>query len=342
MLSALIRRRGRVLLGLVALVGVLLVVAVVALGGSADVVVYNGRSQYGDEPAFTAWEKQTGKKLELRPGSAPELYERLKSEGSDTPADLLVTTDLANLWRAKEAGLLEKVSTPTLEHNVPRDLRDPGEQWWGISQRMRVPMRSTERVGADAITTYSDLGKPEFKGKLCLRTSNNEYNQSFVADQIAKQGMDRTRGMLERWMANGPQIYGSDVDVLEAIAAGRCDVGLTNHYYLGRILKDDPDFPVTPAWPDQDGAGAHTNLSGVGLVKGAEHRADAIKLMEYLTSPPAQRVIASNSEFAANPVVPPAEHIRDWAGVKRDPIDVERAGELLPDAIKLMQQVGWK
>src|SRR5919206_5117883 len=128
MLSALIRRRGRVLLGLVALVAVLLVAAVVALGGSADVVVYNGRSQYGDEPAFRAWEKQTGKKLELRPGSAPELFERLKSEGADTPADLLVTTDLANLWRAKEAGLLEPVTTPVLERQGPAELRDPDDE----------------------------------------------------------------------------------------------------------------------------------------------------------------------------------------------------------------------
>ena len=342
MLNALIRRRGRVLIGVVALVAVLLVAAVVALGGSADVVVYNGRSQYGDEPAFTSWEKQTGKKLELRPGSAPELFERLRSEGSDTPADLLVTTDLANLWRAKEAGLLEKVSTPALEANVPSQLRDPDDEWWGISQRIRTPMRSTERVSETAIKTYGDLGKPQFRGKLCLRTSNNEYNQSLVADQIGKRGLAKTRSLLQSWMNNEPQIYGSDVDVLEAIAAGRCDAGLTNHYYLGRILKDKPDFPVAPAWPDQDGAGAHTNLSGVALVKGAEHRADAIKLMEYLTSPPAQEVIASNSELAANPKVPPAEHIRAWADVKRDPIDVERAGALLPQAIKLMQQVGWK
>src|SRR5919199_148553 len=166
MLSALIRRRGRVLLASAVLLAVLLVAAVVALGGSADVVVYNGRSQYGDEPAFKAWEQQTGKKLELRPGSAPELFERLKSEGSDTPADLLVTTDLANLWRAKEAGLLEPVSTPTLRRNVPARFRDPDNEWWGLSLRIRTPMRSTERVPADAIKTYADLGDPRFKGRL--------------------------------------------------------------------------------------------------------------------------------------------------------------------------------
>jgi iron(III) transport system substrate-binding protein len=203
-------------------------------------------------------------------------------------------------------------------------------------------MRSTERVAEDAITSYEDLGKRRLRGRLCLRTSNNEYNQSFVADRIAKRGAADTEKLLRSWMANEPQILGSDVDVLEAIAAGRCDAGLTNHYYLGRILEEDADFPVAPAWPDQDGAGAHTNLSGAGLVKGSAHRPDAVSLMEHLTTPAAQEEIVANSELAANASVPPPEHIRDWADVKRDPIDVERAGALLPDAIALMQKVGWK
>jgi iron(III) transport system substrate-binding protein len=334
--------RRTILIGSAVLIVVLAGLAVLAFRGGADVVVYNGRSQYGDEESFKRWEDATGKKLELRGGTAPELFERLQSEGDDTPADLLVTTDLANLWRAKEAGLLEPVTTAALEKNVPEAFRDPDHEWWGLSLRIRTPMRSTERVDADAIDDYDDLGNPEFKGKLCLRTSNNEYNQSFVADRIAKYGLEDTRKLLESWMANDPQILGSDVDVLEAIAGDRCDVGLTNHYYLGRILKDDPDFPVAPAWPDQDGRGAHTNLSGVGLVKGTEHRADAISLMEHLTDTDAQELITENSEFAVNPKVPPAPHLADWANVKEDPIDVAKAGKLLPDAVKLMQEVGWK
>ena len=342
MLSALFRRRRRLVGGVAVIVAVLLGAAVVALGGSADVVVYNGRSQYGDEAAFSAWEERTGKALELRAGSAPELFERLRSEGAETPADLLVTTDLANLWRAKQAGMLEPVSTPALERQVPRDFRDGEGEWWGLSLRIRTPMRSTERVAEDAVRTYADLGSRRFRGRLCLRTSNNEYNQSLVADRLAKHGKGATERLLRAWMANEPQILGSDVDVLEAIEAGRCDVGLTNHYYLGRILEEQPEFPVAPAWADQDGAGAHTNLSGVGLVSGTDHRADAVSLMEHLTSPPAQEQIAANSEFAANASVPPPAHIRDWAGVKRDPIDVERAGKLLPEAVELMQQVGWR
>lgn len=313
----------------------------VALRGEADVVVYNGRSQYGDEQAFAAFESQSGLALQLRGGSAPELFERLNSEGGETPADLLVTTDLANLWRAKEAGLLEAVDSPTLVERVPAELRDPDGNFWAVSLRIRTMMRSTERVAEDDLETYEDLGDARWKGRLCLRTSTSEYNQSLVADMLAKRGPEATERMLRAWMANEPLILGSDVDVLDAIAADRCDVGLTNHYYLARALKEDPAFPVAPAWADQDGAGVHTNLSGMGLVRGSEHRADAIRLMEHLVAPEAQRAIVENGEFAANATVPPPEHIREWAGVKKDPIDVERAGRLLPEAVALMQEIGW-
>jgi len=328
----------------IAVVGVIaaLAVAAFALGGGADIVVYNGRSQYGDEAVFTQFEKETGLKVELRGGTAPELYERLRSEGSDTPADLLVTTDLANLWRAKESGLLAPVDTPALRDHIPEQYRDGDNEWWGLSTRIRTPMRSTERVPENAVRSYADLGDPRFKGRLCLRTSNNEYNQSLVADRIAKDGAEATEKLLRAWMANDPLVLGSDVDVLNAIKGDKCDVGLTNHYYLGRILKDDPDFPVAPAWPDQQGRGAHTNLSGVGLVKGATHRANAIRLMEYLTGPEAQRGIVANSEFAANPDVPPAPHLSAWADVKTDPIDVAKAGADLDEAVAMMQRVGWK
>ena len=328
------RRRLGLLAAAVLVVIAGLGVAAFALAGSADIVVYNGRSQYGDEQAFKAFEEETGLDVELRGGTAPELFERLRREGDATDADLLVTTDLANLWRADEAGLLEPVE---LDSNV--ELHAADGAWWGISTRLRVPMRSTERVEEGAVTSYEDLGDPQLRGRLCLRTSNNEYNQSWVADRIAKHGEADTEKLLESIMANEPKILGSDVDVLEAIAAGDCDVGLTNHYYLARELKDDPDFPVAPVWPEE---GAHTNVSGVGLVKGSEHRADAVRLMEFLTGREAQAAIVENGEFAANPDVPPAEHIRDWADVELDPIDVERAGPNLAAAVELMQRVGWQ
>ncbi len=335
--------RWRLVAAAVAVAIGLLALSMAALGRDADVVVYNGRSQYGDEQAFKAFEAQTGLAVELRGGTAPELYERLRREGDATDADLLVTTDLANLWRATEAGLLEPVATDALSRQVAPELHDPDGAWWGISTRLRVPMRSTERVDEGAIESYEDLGDPQFRGRLCLRTSNNEYNQSFVADRIAKHGAAETEELLRSWMANEPQILGSDVDVLKAIAAGRCDVGLTNHYYLERELAEDPDFPVAPVWADQQGRGTHVNLSGFGVVRGSDRSEEARELIRFLREPAQQEVFARNNhEFPAVSGASPPPEIERFGDFKRDPIDVDRAGPLLDDALRLMDEVGWK
>ena len=196
----------------------------------------------------------------------------------------------------------------------------------------------------DAVTSYEDLGDPQWKGRLCLRTSNNEYNQSLVADMLAKRGPEQTRALLESWMANEPRILGSDVDVLEAIAAGRCDVGLTNHYYLARDPRRRPRLPgrARVAGPGRRRR-ARQPLRRRARARAREHRADAIALIEHLTAPQAPGGDRrTNGEFAVNPDVPPAAHIADWADVKLDPIDVGEAGALLPEAVALMQDVGWK
>jgi iron(III) transport system substrate-binding protein len=305
-------------------------------------VVYNGRSHTGGDQVFRDFEQRTGVEIELRGGTSPELFERLRREGADTPADLLVTVDLANLWRAEQAGLLQGVTSTTLQAQVPERLHDTGGAWWALSTRMRVPVVSTERVPTGAVTSYADLGNPKYQGRSCLRTSNNEYNQSLVADMIVKRGREATTQLLRSWMANNPKILSSDGELLAVMAAGDCDVGLSNHYYLARALKDNPDFPVAPAWPDQNGAGAHTNVSGVGVVRGSDAVPTAVALMEWLTSPPAQTEIVSRGEFAANADVPPPAQFRDWANVKTDPIDVEQAGPRLGEAVALMLEVGWK
>jgi iron(III) transport system substrate-binding protein len=205
-------------------------------------------------------------------------------------------------------------------------------------------MRSTERLPeSEAPDTYEALGDPRFAGRVCLRTSDSVYNSSFVADQIAKRGRDETERMLEAWMANDPRILGSDVDVLEAIDAGRCDIGLTNHYYLGRILADDPEFPVAPVWAEQDGRGTHVNLSGVGIARYADDVEAAQELIEYLASAEAQELFAeTNSEFPANADADLPPQIAEWRGFKLDPIDVTRGAELQDDAVDLMNDVGWR
>ena len=326
----------------VALVAVVVGVAVVTASPDADLTVYTARSHYGEEAPFEAFSERTDLEVELFGGSASELYERITSEGDRTRADLLITVDAANLWRAKEAGILAPVDSPELESNVPEDLRDPDGTWFGLTVRARTIMRSTERVGEDDLANYTDLGDPRWKGRLCLRSGTSEYNVSFVADRLAKDGEGETERMLRSWMANDPEILGSDVDVLEAIASGRCDVGLTNTYYLGRELEEDPDFPVAPIFADQDGRGTHLNLSGVGLVAASKHRADAIALMEFLTEPEQQQQLAGhNHEFAVGEGIEPTPEIAQFGDFKRDPIDVERAGARLDDALALMTEVGW-
>jgi iron(III) transport system substrate-binding protein len=342
MLTRLIRLRWP--LPVIALVAVVLIVAVAAAtaGGEGDaLVVYNGRSHYGDEDVFAAFEESTGIDVELRGGTGPELFERLRSEGDDTPADVLVTTDLANLWRAEEAGLLQGVTTPELEGNVPAELHDDDGAWWALTTRLRVPVVSTARVDPATVTGYESLGDPQFAGHTCLRTSANEYNQSLVADMLAKRGEEATEELLRSWMANEPTIVTSDSELLAAIDAGECDLGLTNHYYLARALEQSPDLRVAPAWPDQDGAGAHANVSGAGVVASTDRRDDAVALLEYLTSPEAQAGFTAGGEFAADPDVPPAEHVSDWAGVVTDPIAVDEVGPLLDEAAQLMLDVGW-
>ncbi len=236
---------GGVVLLVAAFVGVVL-----ATSGSSseELVLYSARSHYGEEEPFERFARETGTDLTLRGGSASELYERLRSEGENTPADVLITVDAANLWRAQEAGIV----------------RLRGSRSRCAPARSCAPPSASEE---DEVTTYEGLGDPRWKGRLCLRSGTSEYNVSFVADRLAKDGPEATERMLRRWMANDPEILGSDVDVLNAIADGDCDVGLTNSYYLGRELDEDPDFPVAPVWADQDGRGTHVNLSGLGVVR---------------------------------------------------------------------------
>jgi iron(III) transport system substrate-binding protein len=320
---------GGALLLVLALVGVVLATS----GSSSDALdIYSARSHYGEEQPFEDFADETGTDLSLRGGSATELYERIEAEGEDTPADVLITVDAANLWRATEAGILEPLESPELDRLVPEDLRDPGGHWYGLALRARTIMRSSERVGPDDVTTYAGLGDSRWEGRLCLRSGTSEYNVSFVADRLAKDGPEATEEMLRSWMENDPEIVGSDVDVLEKIADGDCDVGLTNHYYLAREKEEDPDFPVEPVWADQDGRGTHVNLSGMGVVRGSDRADDAQELIEFLVSPEQQQVFADNNhEF------PVSEELEFEA----DPIDVERAGARLDDALNLMDEVGW-
>ena len=314
-----------------------------AAGPAGEVVVYSARIESLIKPMFDAFTAQTGIQVKYFTAGEKELFERLQSEGVNTPADVFMTVDVGNLWIAEQAGLLQGIDSEVVDKNIPSHLRAKDNAWVGLSVRARPIMYSTERVKPGELSTYEALGDPKWHGKLCLRTSKKVYTQSLVAAMLKALGEERTEGIVRRWMANQPRIFDSDSKLLEAIAAGQCDVGITNTYYLAALLAKDPKFPVAVFWPNQGDRGVHINISGAGVTKHAKHRDHAIKLIEFLSSAETQNLYVDvNYEYPANPAVTPNTLITAWGEFKADTMDVAAAGELQTAAVKLMDRVGYK
>jgi iron(III) transport system substrate-binding protein len=309
----------------------------------AEVNVYSSRSHYGSEPAMEAFTKKTGIAINSFGGSDHEIFERLRAEGDRTQADVLITVDAGNLWNAARNGLLAPVESAALIANIPAHLRDAEGRWFGLTVRARTIMYDTARVKPAELSTYEALGAPQWKGRLCLRTSNYIYNQSLLAAWIKRYGEPKVEQIVRGWVANQPILINGDTKILEAIAAGQCDVGITNTYYLARLIHKDPKFPVAPFWADQQGAGTHVNISGAGVTAHAKRRENAIKFIEYLSSVEAQNLIAdSNFEYPANPKVKPNDILLRWGTFKADDVNVAAAGEFQAAATRLADRAGYK
>jgi iron(III) transport system substrate-binding protein len=307
-----------------------------------EVVVYSAR-HYGNEAALDAFTKKTGVQVKVFNGQTGELFERLKAEGDRSPADVLLTVDAGNLWNAARAGLLSKVDSPELLSNIPAHLRDPEQRWFGLTVRARTIMYNVNRVKPAELSTYEALGDPKWKGRLCLRNSSHIYNQSLLATMIKRHGEAKTEAIVRGWVANTPTLINGDTKILEAIAAGQCDVGVTNTYYLGRILAKNPAFPVAAFWANQGTTGTHVNISGAGVTAHAPHRANAVKLIEFLATPEAQQMFADLSlEFPANPQASVNPVIAKWGKFKQDDINVAAAGESQAAGVKLADRAGYK
>jgi iron(III) transport system substrate-binding protein len=307
-----------------------------------EVVVYSAR-HYGQEAAFDAFTKKTGIAVKVLTGQTGELFERLKAEGERTPADVLVTVDAGNLWNAARAGLLSKVDSPELIASIPAHLRDPEQRWFGLTVRARTIMYSTKKVTPAELSTYEALGDPKWKGRICLRTSSYIYNQSMLATLIKRHGEPRTEEIVRGWVANQPTLISGDTKILESIAAGQCDVGVTNHYYLARLVAKDAAFPVAPFWANQATTGTHVNVSGAGITAHAKNRGNAVKFLEFLASPEAQQMFADLSfEYPANPQAAVNTIVARWGKFKQDDINVASAGELQAAAVKLADRAGYK
>jgi iron(III) transport system substrate-binding protein len=308
-----------------------------------ELVVYSARIESFIKPLFDDYSKEGGVKIKFITAEAGPLLQRLKAEGKNTPADLLITVDAGNLWQAKQEGLLQPVTSRTLQENVPSHLRDPDNQWFGLSVRARTVAYSTRRVKPSDLSTYQDLADPRWKGRLCLRTSKKVYNQSLVAMLIAEMGEAEAEKVVKGWVANlAVPVFSSDVQVLEAIAAGQCDVGLVNTYYFGSLLRNQPDLPVALFWPNQATTGVHVNISGAGITRYAKHPAAAKALLEWLSSDKAQGIFASsNMEYPVNPRTAADPGVAAWGSFKQNTVNVSRAGELQAIAIRLMDRAGY-
>jgi len=304
------------------------------------VTVYTGR-HYGIEPVFEEFTASTGIEVRFTTGSDPELRERLAAEGANTPADLIMTADAANIELAAAAGLLSPVDSELLREAIPEELRAADGTWFSLSRRLRVIMTSKDRVANPPIT-YAAVGDPQWKGRLCLRPSTHPYTQSLVAGLINNIGESATRKIVDSWVANDPLYINSDTDILKAIANGDCDVALTNSYYLGRLLTEEPTFPVNLTWPDQDGFGAHLNVSAAAVTAAAANRAEAIELLEWLATDGQKTFSDANNEFPANPTVKPGDVIAGFGAFLADTKSVRELGRLNPRAVELLSAAGYK
>jgi len=311
---------------------------------ASTLTVYSERVEHLIKPLFDEYTAQTGVSIRYITDGAGPLITRLANEGEATPADLLITVDAGNLWQAAEMGLLRSIDSPILEENVPAHLQSGDNQWFGLSARARTIVYSTERVKPEELSTYEALGDEKWKGRLCLRTSKKVYNQSLVATMINTLGVEATEAIVKSWVANlATEPYSNDTVAMEAVIAGQCDLTLVNTYYFGRMQAEKPDVPLAIFWPNQDDRGVHVNISGAGVTKHAKHPQEAQKLLEWLSTEEAQYKFAeANQEYPVNPKSKPSPLVQAWGTFKADLVNVEAAGRLQAEAVKLMDRAGYR
>jgi iron(III) transport system substrate-binding protein len=309
-----------------------------------EVVVYSARNEQLIKPLFDAYTKETGTEITFITDKAGPLLQRLKAEGKNTRADLLITVDAGNLWHAAREGVLQRVDSKTLQANIPAHLRDPDNQWFGLSLRSRTIVYSTERVKSEELSTYESLGEPQWKDRLLLRTSKKVYNQSLVAMLIAEYGEEKAEGIVRSWVNNlATKPFSNDTKVMKGILAGQGDVGIVNTYYFGRLLKKNPDLKLALFWPNQNSTGVHVNVSGAGVTKYAKHPQAAIKLLEWLSSEKAQNLFADvNMEYPVNQNVKAHPYVAAWGEFKASEQNLANAGKLQKQAIQLMDRADYR
>ncbi|TGN39381.1 Fe(3+) ABC transporter substrate-binding protein [Marinobacter confluentis] len=315
-----------------------------------EVNLYSARHYDSDQAIYDAFTEETGIEVNLIEGKSDALIERIKREGVASPADVLITVDAGNLWRADQEGIFQPVESETLNSRLPDSLRHPEGHWFGFSQRLRVIYYDRSDFDPSRISTYEDLAKSEFKGEICIRSSNNIYNQSLLASLVEYHGEDGAQewaqGVVDN-MARDPQ--GGDTDQIRAVAAGECNLAVGNHYYYARLLNSDDEADREVArkvgiiFPNQAERGVHANIGGAGVAANAPNRDNAVRFLEFLASDTAQEVFAgSNHEFPAVEGVLKNPVLDSWGNLNIDDINVSVLGENNPEAVRIFDRVGWR
>lgn len=311
------------------------------------IVVYSSRNEHLIAPVFDLFTQQTGINIEYATDKAGVLIERIKAEGQNTPADVLITVDAGTLGFAANQGIFQPLNSELVNQQVATYLRDDNDYWTGLSLRARTIVYSSERVQPDQLSSYSALGEPQWQGKLCLRTSKKVYNQSLVAMLIAEQGEAAAEAVVASWVGNlAIDPLSNDTKVMEAIIAGQCDVGIVNTYYFGRLQSKTPDLPLALFWPNQtegEQSGVHVNVAGAGILKHSKNAAQAKRLIEWLVSDAAQALFAGvNQEYPVNDQVAVDSQVASWGEFKQSSLPLSQAYVLQPAAVKLMDRAAYK
>ncbi|MGH1487564.1 MAG: Fe(3+) ABC transporter substrate-binding protein [Cellvibrionaceae bacterium] len=312
--------------------------------------VYSARKTELIEPLLNKFSEQTGIKVNLVTGKDDALIKRLQVEGKASPADVLITVDAGRLHRAKSSGLLEAVDNETLSTSIPTNLRDSDNQWFGLSMRARPIFYVKGKVDPKELSTYENLTDTKWKGRICIRSSSNIYNQSLIGSMIEANGVKATEAWAKQFVKNFARPpAGGDTDQLRGAAAGVCDIAIANTYYYGRLIKSNKAENNAVAdklaifWPNQNNRGTHVNVSGIGLTKSAKNKANAVKLMEFLVSPDSQAWYAEvNNEYPVIKNTAIDNVLKSWGNFKSDDVSLTKLGINNRAAVELMDRAGWK
>ncbi|MBM3544350.1 MAG: Fe(3+) ABC transporter substrate-binding protein [Alphaproteobacteria bacterium] len=315
---------------------------------SGEVNVYSYRQPYLIEPLLKEFTEETGIKVNVI-FAEKGLIERIQAEGRNSPADVLLTTDIGNLTQATTSGIAQPIQSEVIDQVVPEAYRANDDEWIGLTRRARVIYASKDRAKQDAIT-YEELADPKWRGKICTRSGQHPYNVALIASMIAAHGEAWTEEWLRGVKANlARKPAGNDRLQVKGVYAGECDIALGNTYYMAAMLNDEKE-PEQKAWadsvrilfPNTNDRGTHINVSGAVMAKHAPHKDNAMKLVEFLVSDRGQKMYADvNAEYPVKDGVPPSELVQSWGTFKADPISLDEIAAHRKTASELVDKVGF-